>query len=62
MLKRRVPSLVDLCVQIAIDNLKHIGDVGETDFHLLERFLSHCTVDQLMHIEDSTEVKDMNNH
>lgn len=59
MSKRKLPSLVDLCVQKAIDNLKHIGDVGETDFHLLERFLSHCTVDQLMHIEDSTEERDL---
>lgn len=59
MLKRKVPSLVDLCVQKAIDNLRHIGDVGETDLHLLERFLPHCTLDQLMHIENSTEERDL---
>ena len=53
---RRVPTLVDLCVQKAIDNVRYLGDVGETDQHLLERFLPHCTVEQLMHIEDATEV------
>lgn len=53
---RKIPSLVDLCVQKAVDNVRYLGDVGETDFHLLERFLPHCTVEQLMHIEDSTEV------
>lgn len=56
---RRVPSLVDLCVQKAVDNVRYLGDVGETDSHLLERFLPHCTVEQLMHIEDSTEDRDL---
>lgn len=56
---RIVPSLVDLCVQKAIDNVRYLGDVGETDFHLLERFLPHCTIEQLMHIEDSTEDRDL---
>ncbi|KAE9457577.1 hypothetical protein C3L33_10511, partial [Rhododendron williamsianum] len=55
MLERKVPSLVDMCIQLAIDNIRHLGDVGETDLHLLERILPHCTVDQLKHIEDSTE-------
>lgn len=53
----KVPSLVDLCVQLAIDNVRYLGDVGETDYHLLDRILSHCTLDQLMHIENSTEVR-----
>lgn len=53
---RRIPTLVDLCVQKAIDNVRYIGDVGATDTILLERFLPHCTAEQLMHIEDSTEV------
>lgn len=53
----RVPSLVDLCVQIAIDNVRYLGDVGETDFHLLERILPHCTLDQLVHIEHCTEAR-----
>ncbi|KVI05261.1 RNA polymerase II transcription factor SIII, subunit A [Cynara cardunculus var. scolymus] len=56
---RRVPSLVDLCVQKAVDNVRYLGDVGETDLHLLERFLPHCTVEQLTHIEDSTEERDL---
>lgn len=53
----RVPSLVDLCVQVAIDNVRYLGDVGETDFHLLERILPHCTLEQLMHVEKCTEVR-----
>lgn len=53
---RRIPSLVDLCVQKAVDNVRYLGDLGETDQHLLERILPHCTVEQLTHIEDSTEV------
>lgn len=59
MVTEKPPSLVDLCVQTAIDNVKYIGDVGETDFHLLERILSHCTAEQLMHIENRTEDKDL---
>ncbi|KAI5661983.1 hypothetical protein M9H77_21306 [Catharanthus roseus] len=55
----RVPSLVDLCVQVAIDNVRYLGDVGETDFHLLERILPHCTLEQLMHVEKCTEGRDL---
>jgi elongin-A len=57
--KRKIPSLVDLCVQKAIDNRRYLGDVGETDFHLLERILPHCSLEQLMHIENSTEDRDL---
>ncbi|KAK9690073.1 hypothetical protein RND81_09G103000 [Saponaria officinalis] len=53
------PSLVDLCVQTAIDNVKYIGDVGATDSHLLERILPHCTVEELMHIENATTDRDL---
>lgn len=56
---RKAPSLVDLCVQLAIDNVRYLGDVGETDFHLLDRILSHCTLDQLTHIENKTEGRDL---
>ncbi|KAL4566730.1 hypothetical protein LXL04_030853 [Taraxacum kok-saghyz] len=56
---RRIPTLVDLCVQKAIDNVRYMGDVGETDQHRLERFLPHYTVEQLMHIEDATEERDL---
>ncbi|XP_073058349.1 elongin-A-like isoform X2 [Primulina eburnea] len=55
----KVPSLVDLCIQVAVDNVRYLGDVGETDFHLLERILPHCTLDQLMHIENSTKGRDL---
>lgn len=52
-----VPSLVDLCVQTAIDNVRYLGDVGETDSHLLERILPHCSLEQLIHVENSTQVR-----
>lgn len=54
---RKAPSLVDLCVHLAIDNVRYLGDVGETDSHLLNRILCHCTLDQLTHIENSTVVR-----
>ena len=49
-----MPSLVSLCIQSAIDNVRYIGDVGETDLGLLKEILPHCTVDQLTHIEKCT--------
>ncbi|XP_021274607.1 transcription elongation factor B polypeptide 3 [Herrania umbratica] len=56
---RKPPSLVDLCVRTAIDNVRYLGDVGETDSHLLERILPHCTMDQLIHVEKSTKGRDL---
>ncbi|TXG55720.1 hypothetical protein EZV62_020976 [Acer yangbiense] len=56
---QKAPSLVDLCVETAIDNVRYLGDVGETDLHLLDRILSHCTFDQLMHVENSTKGRDL---
>lgn len=56
---RRAPSLVDLCVQVAIANARYLGDVGETDFHLLERILPHCTLDQVVHIEQCTKARNI---
>ncbi|XP_059284139.1 uncharacterized protein LOC132037622 isoform X2 [Lycium ferocissimum] len=58
-MKRMVPSLIDLCVQTAVDNVRYLGDVGETDIHLLERILPHCTLEQLIHVENSTEGRDL---
>lgn len=57
--RKTAPSLVDLCVNTAIDNLRYLGDVGETDLYLLERILPHCTLDQLMHIEKSSQGRDL---
>ncbi|ONI17612.1 hypothetical protein PRUPE_3G169700 [Prunus persica] len=53
------PSLVDLCINTAIDNIRHLGDVGETELYFLERILPHCTVDQLRHVEKSTKGRDL---
>ncbi|KAK4369055.1 hypothetical protein RND71_012847 [Anisodus tanguticus] len=55
----KVPSLVDLCVQTTVDNVRYLGDVGETDIHLLERILPHCSLEQLIHVENSTEGRDL---
>ncbi|ERM94440.1 uncharacterized protein LOC18421929 [Amborella trichopoda] len=55
----KVPSLLDLCIQNAIDNIKYLGDVGETDLNILKLILTHCTADQLMHIEKCSEGRDL---
>ncbi|KAF5458582.1 hypothetical protein F2P56_022603 [Juglans regia] len=57
--RKTPPSLVDLCVKTAIDNVRYLGDVGETDLDLLDRILPHCTVDQLMHVEKCSEGRDL---
>ncbi|XP_072985602.1 uncharacterized protein [Typha latifolia] len=57
--KRKIPSLVDLCIRMAIDNLRYMGDVGELDLDLLKEILAHCTLDQLAHIENSTKGRDL---
>ncbi|PSS05734.1 putative protein isoform 1 [Actinidia chinensis var. chinensis] len=59
MTRMKAPSLVDLCVQMAVKNVRYPGDLGETDLHLLDRILPHYTVDQLKHIGDSTEGSDL---
>lgn len=60
MMKRKDQTpLVDLCVEKAIDNVKYLGDVSHVDHHMLERILPHCTLDQLMHIEKSTQGMDL---
>ncbi|WJX31794.1 hypothetical protein P8452_20187 [Trifolium repens] len=56
---RKKPSLVDLCVQKAIDNVRYLGNVGPVDHHLLERILPHCTLDQLMHVEKASKGTDL---
>ncbi|KAM3302041.1 transcription elongation factor B polypeptide 3 [Capsicum chacoense] len=58
-MRRMVPSLVDLCVQTAVDNVRYLGDVGETDIDLLGRILPHCSLEQLKHVEKSTEGRDL---
>lgn len=55
----KVPSLEDLCVQSAIDNLQHLADVGHTDINLLAKILPHCTPEQLHRIELSSSRRDL---
>jgi elongin-A len=59
MKRKDQTPLVDLCVEKAIDNVKYLGDVSHVDHHMLERILPHCTLDQLMHIEKSTQGMDL---
>ncbi|KAG6582213.1 hypothetical protein SDJN03_22215, partial [Cucurbita argyrosperma subsp. sororia] len=46
-------------VNRAIDSLRLLGDVGQTDLNFLEHILPHCTVDQLMHIENCSKGRDL---
>ncbi|XP_077224189.1 transcription elongation factor B polypeptide [Tasmannia lanceolata] len=55
----KIPSLVELCVRTTIDNIRYLGDVGDTDIDLLKDILPHCTVDQLMLVEKSSEGRDL---
>ena len=55
----KAPSLVELCIETAIDNRKYLGDVGDVDFKFLEQILSHCSKEQLMHIEKRTKGRDL---
>lgn len=57
--QRGPPSLLELCKQLAIDNVRYIGNVEAVDLHLLEDILPHCTIDQLTHIEDATLGRDL---
>ncbi|KAJ1267468.1 hypothetical protein BS78_07G058500 [Paspalum vaginatum] len=53
---RKPLSLVDLCVQKCIDNLRYVGSVDGVETELLKRILPHCTLDQLTRIESRTEM------
>eukprot|EP00249_Psilotum_nudum_P015415 c25316_g1_i1 orf=385-1143(+) len=59
MASRNIPSLVDLCIQSAIDNVQFLGDVGQTDVSLLRKILPHCTTEQLLRIETSSIGRDL---
>ncbi|XP_047080373.1 uncharacterized protein LOC124691143 [Lolium rigidum] len=50
----RAPSLLELCVRKAIDNLRHIQSVDGVDTPLLRRILPHCDLEQLTRIESRT--------
>lgn len=53
------PSNNDAWINEAIDSVRFIGDVGQTDLHFLEHILPHCTVDQLMHVEKCSKGRDL---
>ncbi|KAM0851878.1 hypothetical protein ACQ4PT_052131 [Festuca glaucescens] len=52
--ERKPPSLLELCVRKAIDNLRHIDSVDGVDSPLLRRILPHCDLEQLTRIESRT--------
>lgn len=60
--ERKAPSLTDLCIRTAIDNVRYLGNLSGIDPELLARILPHCTVDQLMHIERSSKVRILDIH
>ncbi|XP_047073752.1 uncharacterized protein LOC124683236 [Lolium rigidum] len=53
--ERKPPSLLELSVRKAIDNLRHMESVDGVDTPLLRRILPHCTLEQLTRIESRTE-------
>ncbi|CAO2210019.1 unnamed protein product [Urochloa humidicola] len=53
---RKPRSLVDICVQKAIDNLRYVSYVDGIPTELLKRILPHCTLPQLKHIEGNTKM------
>lgn len=57
--RNKLPSLLELCIQSAIDNLQYLGDVGQTDLTFLHKILPHCTPDQLHRIETSSSGRDL---
>ena len=48
----KVSSLEDLCLEKAIDNVKHIVNMRGIVDQLLERILPHCNAEELKNIED----------
>ncbi|XP_047080354.1 uncharacterized protein LOC124691122 [Lolium rigidum] len=50
----KAPSLLELCVRKAIDNLRRIESVDGVDTALLRRILPHCDLEQLTRIESRT--------
>ncbi|KAH0453627.1 hypothetical protein IEQ34_017951 [Dendrobium chrysotoxum] len=58
-MSREAPSLVKLCIGTVIANLRYVGDVSGVDLHLLKDILPHCTMDQLICIENSTQEVDL---
>ncbi|KAL5565265.1 hypothetical protein UlMin_028429 [Ulmus minor] len=59
MMKLKAPCLVDLCVKTMIDNLRYLGDVGETNLHLLNQILPHCSIDHLERVEKGSQGRDL---
>nr|CAB3480130.1 unnamed protein product [Digitaria exilis] len=53
---KKPPSLLDLCVQKIIDNLRDLGGVDGIEMELLKRILPHCTLEQLTRVENRTRM------
>ncbi|XP_047080355.1 uncharacterized protein LOC124691123 [Lolium rigidum] len=52
--ERKAPSLLEMCIRKAIDNLRHIQSVDGVDTALLRRILPHCDLEQLTRIKSRT--------
>ncbi|KMZ69643.1 hypothetical protein ZOSMA_20G01210 [Zostera marina] len=55
----KVPSLLNLTIELAILNLGKMGDVGWTDLDLLDKIIPYCTFEEMKFIEDSTTCQDL---
>ncbi|KAH9573678.1 hypothetical protein CY35_01G013100 [Sphagnum magellanicum] len=54
------PSLLELCIRTACENVAHIGDVGSLPTQFVSRILQSCSgADQLRHIEVSSKRSDL---
>lgn len=51
---REVPSLKQQCVNVLIAFRRFIGDVGYVEPESLRSILSHCSLEELKHVEDET--------
>ncbi|KAJ4760338.1 Elongin-A [Rhynchospora pubera] len=57
--QKKAPSLVDLCINLAMENVRYIGSVSGLDSNLLERILPHCNITQLTRIENCSKGTDL---
>jgi elongin-A len=54
------PSLLELCIRTACENVAHIGDVGSLPTQFVSRILQSCSgADQLRHIEVCSKKLDL---
>ncbi|KAF0897655.1 hypothetical protein E2562_000373, partial [Oryza meyeriana var. granulata] len=53
---RKPPSLLELCIRTTMDNLRYVDNVDGVEMDLLETILPHCKLEELIRIENNTEM------